>query len=405
MKTLAYHVEMERMARTLALSKVMGKEAFFRDCSPVYMEDIPNDRLPGPNYVKVRNIQTGICGSDVSMFTLHQSLSMSLAVMPSQKRQYMGHETVGIVEEAGKAVRSVRAGDRVIMVKYLSNCSTQGIPKEEWCEACRRGDYVMCTNFGEPARKKHMIGAGFGDCYYAPEDCVMKIDDSISNDQAVLYEPTAVSLHTVLKKAPEPGDRVVVFGGGMIGQNIVQCLKLVQPDCTVYLLDRNSWKQEMALKLGADGIITGNPYEYLSRETGAKYYSDPKKKNQVLIGGVDIVYDSIGADWSFNMGLRILRARGTYVKAGIQMVPTKIDETPLWNQELTVMGVNSYGLDEYEGKTYQSFELVDRLVHEGRLDLSPFITQRYPLSSYKDGFREAIIHGSDTMKVVIDCTR
>lgn len=93
--------------------------------------------------------------------------------------------------------------------------------------------------------------------------------------------------------------------------------------------------------MGADGIIMGNLYEYLSRETGAKYYSDPKKKNQVIIGGVDIVYDSIGVDWSFNMGLRILCARGIYVKAGIQMVPTEIDETPLWNQELTVMGVDS----------------------------------------------------------------
>ena len=121
------------------------------------------------------------------------------------------------------------------------------------------------------------------------------------------------------------------------------------------------------------------------------------------MNGADIVYDTIGAEWAFQMGLRLLRARGTYVKAGIQMVPTTIDETPIWNQELTVIGVDSYGLDEFEGTVYQSFELVHKLMEEDRLDLDGYVTHRYPLSEYKKGFSEVLFHGNETIKVVLEC--
>lgn len=405
MNTLTYHVDIPKMAKTIVLSKIIKKKAFFKKCSPVYFEKEQIDALPNQNYVKVRNVQTGICGSDISLFTLHQSLSMSLAVMPSQIKQYMGHETVGVVEEVGTDVQNLKVGDRVIMRKYLPNCSTKGLPHELWCDACKRGDYVMCANMGEASQPQHMVGAGYGDYYYAPEDCVMKIDDCVTNDQATLYEPCAVSLHAVMKRLPKAGEKVVVLGGGMIGLNIVQFVKLLQPDCTVYLLEKSKIKQELALKIGADKIISGNPYLFLQQETGALYYHDKKNKNQVLVGGVDVVYDSIGASWAFNMGLRVLRARGTYVKVGIQMTKTTIDETPIWNQELNVIGVNSYGLEEYQGQTYQSFDLVDKFVKEGKLKLDGFITQRYPISKYKDGFKKVLFEGNDAIKVVLECNK
>lgn len=405
MKTLAYHVDMNKMAKTIILSKFVGKKAFNKKCSPVYMEAFKTPSLPGDDFIKVRNIQTGICGSDMTMYTIHQSTGMSLAVMPSQKTTYMGHETVGIVEEIGKNVSKFKIGDRVIIKKYMSNCATKGIEENNWCEACKRNDYVMCSNYGEPNRKNHVIGAGFGDVYFAPDSCVMKVEDNISNDYACMYEPCAVSLHAVMKKIPKAGDKVVVLGGGMIGLNIVQFIKILQPDCKVYLLEKSVLKQNLAKKLGADKIILGDPYEFIAKETDAKYYHDEKKKNQVLINGVDMVFDSIGLDWAFNMGIRLIKARGTYVKVGIQMVTTKIDETPIWHQELNIIGVNSYGVDEYEGKMYQSFDLVDKLIKEGKVNLEGFITNRYPLSDFRKGFNEVMFNGQNTIKVIIECDK
>jgi threonine dehydrogenase-like Zn-dependent dehydrogenase len=405
MKTLAYHVDMNKMAKTIILSKIIGPKAFSKNVSPVYMEEFETPKLPSENFVKVRNIQTGICGSDMTLYTIHQSPKMALAVMPSQTTTYMGHETIGVIEEIGNRVKDLKIGDRVIIKKYLPSCATEGIEEENWCDACKKNDYIMCTNYGEPNRDNHMLGAGFGDVYFAPESCVMKIDDEISNDYACMYEPCAVSLHTVMKHIPKAGDKVVVLGGGMIGLNIVQCIKILQPNCTIYLLEKSVLKQNLAKKLGADEIITGNPYEFIAGKTKAKYYYDKKKKNQVLIGGVDIVFDSIGADWAFNMGIRIIKSRGTYVKVGIQMVTTKIDETPIWHRELNIIGVNSYGVDEYEGKLYQSFDLVDKLVKEGKINLDGFITHRYPLSEFRKGFNEVMFNGQNTIKVIIECDK
>lgn len=87
------------------------------------------------------------------------------------------------------------------------------------------------------------------------------------------------------------------------------------------------------------------------------------------------------------------------------MTKTTIDETPIWNQELNVIGVNSYGLEEYQGQTYQSFDLVDKFVKEGKLKLDGFITQRYPISKYKDGFKKVLFEGNDAIKVVLECNK
>lgn len=404
MKTLAYHKDMKKMGMTLALSKFLKNRAFNYNCSPVYMEE--NDlKIPRGDFVKVRNVQTGICGSDMSMYTIHQSTKMTLAVMPGQETTYMGHETVGIIEEIGDEVDDLKIGDRVIIRRYLPSCATKGLRKKDWCEACLKDDYVMCSNYGEANREIHMVGAGFGDYYLAPRSCVMKIDDIVTNDEACLYEPCAVSLHAVLKCKPHKNDKIVVLGGGMIGLNIVQFIKLVEPSVTVYLLEKSKLKQEIALKLGADKIIEGNPYTFIQNETNALYYSDKNKHNQCLINGVDMVYDSIGSSWAFNMGLRLLKARGTYVKVGIQMVPTTIDETPIWNQELNIIGINSYGIDEYKGEMYQSFDLIDKLVKEKRIKLDDFITHKFPLSEYKKGFSQVMFNGNETIKVVLECTK
>lgn len=404
MKTLSYHYDFLRLGLTMGASK-FDRKAFNASFSPVYFDEFPTPDLPRPDFVRVRNIQTGICGSDMSMYTVHQSPKMALAMLPSyQTNTYMGHETVGIVEETGSEVTNVAVGDRVVIQKYLPCCATKGIPEEDWCPNCKSGDYVICTRMGEAPWEHKVIGAGFGDEYLAPASCVMKISDHVSDDYACMIEPCAVSAHTVSKKVPEPGDKVVVLGGGMIGLNVAQFAKIMQPDCTVYLLEKSPMKQKIALRVGADEIIQGNPYEFLAEKTGGTLYTDKgNKKNQWLVNGADIVYDTIGAEWAFQMGLRLLRARGTYVKAGIQMVPTTIDETPIWNQELTVIGVDSYGLDEFEGTVYQSFELVHKLMEEDRLDLDGYVTHRYPLSEYKKGFSEVLFHGNETIKVVLEC--
>ena len=237
MKTLVFEGDIKKIATTLVLSKI-SKKAFNLKCSPISFKTYPEVSLPKDNWIKVRNIQTGICGSDMTFYTCAQSTSMAMYPIPCSDITFLGHETVGIVSEIGSKVTKVHVGDRVVLKEYMQCCSIKGLDEEDYCENCKNGEYTICSNYGEPSKVNIPVGAGFGDYYVGPESKVIKINDNITDDQAVLIEPCAVSLHSVMKKIPNENDKVLVIGGGMIGLNIVQCIKLLQPNCEVHIMER-----------------------------------------------------------------------------------------------------------------------------------------------------------------------
>lgn len=399
MKTLIFEGNIRKVATTLVLSK-FSKKAFNLSCSPISYKTYEDKPLPKDTWIKVKNIQTGICGSDMTFYTCAQSASMAMYPIPCSDITFLGHETVGEVVEVGSAVTRVKVGDRVVLKEYMQCCDIKGYDKEDFCENCKKGEYTICSNYGEPSKIDVPTGAGFGDYYIGPETKVIKIDESISNDEAVMIEPCAVSLHSVMKKIPEVNDKVLVIGGGMIGLNIVQCIKILQPNCEVHVMERVPDKQELCKKLGADYIVSGNPFDYTSKVTNAKKYK--KGKNTMLLGGFDVIYDTVGKHGMFNMAIRLLKARGTYVKVGYQMTNVTFDETPIWWQELNIIGVDSYGMETYNGERIQSFDLVVKLLKEGKLNLNGFITHRFKMSEYKKGFTQCLRKPHETIKVVLE---
>lgn len=399
MRTLTFNADLPKIAATMILSK-FSKKAYNSKFSPVVLENIERQPLPKEDWIRVKNIQTGICGTDMTFYTCKQSSSIAMYPVPGNSKVYMGHETVGEVTEIGDNVTDLKVGDRVIMRKYMQCCALKGYREDDWCDNCKKGEYSICSNYGKDPLVNVTTGAGMGDEYIGPRSQVIKIDKNVTNDQAILIEPAAVSIHSVMKKIPEKGDKVLVIGAGMIGLNIVQFIKVLQPDCTVYVIERSKKKQKLALKLGADKIVEGDAYNYFEKETNAKLYK--KGDNKMLIGGLDIIYDSVGKDYIFNTAIRLLRARGTYVKVGFQMTPTKFDETPIWWQEINIIGVDSYGMEEYKGNTIQSFDLVLKLLKEKKITLDDFITSRYKLSNYKKAFYKMLTNGDKEIKIVLE---
>ena len=399
MKTLIFEGDIKKIATTLVLSK-FSKRAFNLNCSPIRFKTYEDAPLPKDNWIKVRNIQTGICGSDMTFYTCAQSMSMAMYPIPCSDITFLGHESVGVVSEIGKNVKNIKVGDRVVLKEYMQCCDIKGYDPEDFCENCKNGEYTICSNYGEDSKVTIPTGAGFGDYYIGPETKVIKIDDNITDDQAVIIEPCAVSLHSVMKKIPEVNDKVLVIGGGMIGLNIIQCIKLFQPNCEVHVMERVKEKQEFAKRLGADFIVDCDPYEYVAKHTNAKLYK--KGKYKMLLGGFDIIYDTVGKHGIFNDAIRWIKARGTYVKVGYQMTNVTFDETPIWWQEINIIGVDSYGMETYEGERIQSFDLVVKLLNEGKLNFDGFITHRFKLSEYKKGFSQCLRKPHETIKVVLE---
>lgn len=381
MKSIYFDVSIPKIIITKILSRFFPSICFSR-FSPVAFGEFPDQDLPGPSWVRVENQLAGICGTDLSLFFVKAAPSISIAALPGVPRVFMGHEIVGRVIETGADVRTLSVGDRVTMRSYLPCCSMQEIDPP--CDSCRDGNYCTCENFSETKMPEN-TGAGFGDRFVAHHSQLMRIPDGISDEDAVLIEPAAVSLHAVLRRPPRANENVLVIGAGTIGLNVIQFAKAVAPECRIFLMEKIDFKKELALNLGADSLISGDLYKGVAEATGGKLYSGPLG-NRYILGGFDLVYDCVGQSRTIHDSLRWLKAKGDYVMVGNQLSPVSFDQTPVWHQELRMIGVNSHGTEQYGGRTISTFDLTMEMIQNGKICLDGMITHRFPLPEYRKAF-------------------
>jgi threonine dehydrogenase-like Zn-dependent dehydrogenase len=121
-----------------------------------------------------------------------------------------------------------------------------------------------------------------------------------------------------------------------------------------------------------------------------------------MLGGFDLIYDCVGYNNIVHDALRWLKAHGTYVMIGNQLSPITFDQTPLWNQELTMLGVNSHGMENYKGRTLSSFDLAVEMIADKRISLDGFITHRFKLNDYQAAFRLALDKPGHVIKVIFE---
>lgn len=403
MKTIYFEKDIPRILATKAAAKCC-KPLLFTGLNAVkFNRALPDAPLPAEDWLRIRNIACGVCGTDLSFFKATTSTDSALEPIPGSARTYLGHETVGVVEEVGPAVTKYKAGDRVTLREYMSGCGNKGIKPP--CRFCAEGNYNLCENYGEPSPLKLPdTGAGFGDYYLAPEQQLSRLYDELSDDQAVMVEPTAVSIHAVTMSMPQRGEKVMVLGCGTIGLGVVQAIKIFQPDCEVWVMERVKEKQEFAKRLGADHVLSGEPYQAVANAVGKSRVYTGMGGNKMLFGGFDRIYDCVGGSWANTSCLRFLRARGTLVKVGHHMSSIRFDETPIWWQELKIVGIDAHGMEEIDGRRLTTFDLAQELIRDGRYKTEGFITHRFKLEQYKDAFRLMLQNPPELIKIVLDCT-
>ena len=322
MKTVFFDKDIPRIGLTKAAAKCC-KPLLFTGLNAVKYREFPDPPLPAANWMRVRNIASGVCGTDLSFFKATTGTNSALEPIAGTKHTFLGHETIGVVSEIGPEVKKFKVGDRVTLREYMSGCGNKDI--KEPFHFCREGNYCLCENYGEPSPLAlPETGAGWGDSFVAPEQQMSKVFDELSDDEAVMVEPAAVSIHAVLMSPPEKGEKVMVLGCGTIGLGVVQAIKIIQPECEVWVMERIKTKQDFALRLGADHILSGEPYEAVSKATGGSKVYTGMKGNKMMFGGFDRIYDCVGGNWSNTTCLRLLRARGTLVKVGHHMNAIKI---------------------------------------------------------------------------------
>ena len=395
-------VYFEKNIPKILLSKLLRPiwpAVIYSRLSPTRFVNVPEEPLPGPAWVRVRNRLSGICASDLHLLFVDADPRISAAALPGTGRRYLGHEVLGEVVETGAGVTSLTPGERVILGHPEANCFNQEI--EPLCRQCRRGNPVLCENSSAGAGQGGM-GGGWGEGYTAHETMVHKVPDGLDDEAAVLIEPLAVGVRTALRRLPAKDQHALVVGSGIIGLAVIQAVRALSPDCRISAMARYPQQVEMASRLGADEVISKeDSYKAVARITSARLYSGDFK-NRMILGGYDVVYDCIGSRKTIQDSLRWARAGGAVVLAGVSLKPVNVDLTPVWYQEVDLLGLYAHGMEVWNGIEQSTFNLTADLLLNGKLRTDGLITHRYPLAHWRTAVRAAHDKNSGSIKVVLD---
>lgn len=383
----------------LKVASAFNKYAALGRISPVQYGDVKEPEIPNPRWIKVKNIACGLCGTDLHFIFMDLDPKCFPAAVPGIARKFLGHELLAKVVEVSADAGDFKVGDRVTMRIDWPSCFQMEIDPP--CPQCAAGNYMLCLNLGKKELPLKDVGGGFSPYMVMHKTQPFKVPDKLNDDRALLLEPTAGVVHAVNKAVPEKGQKVLVIGAGTIGLLTVAVTRALSPKAEIFCLARHDYQAKIAKEMGADEVVRPGKdlYRRIGNITGAKYFSG-MFKNEILLGGFDVIFDSVGNEKSINDALRWAKGQGKVVILGIDFHPAKIDITTIWNQELMVTGINCHAM---EGKTESSFDLAAKLLSQVNFPVDQMITHRYPMSKYKDAIHTFMGKSrSKAVKIVLD---
>ncbi|HEY7331790.1 MAG TPA: zinc-binding dehydrogenase [Candidatus Limnocylindria bacterium] len=328
--------------------------------------------LPGPGWVRLRPILSGLCGTDIALLTGKTSAAMSpFASFPA----VLGHEIVARVAESGERV----------VVDPLLGCVPRGLDP---CPSCVRGEPGLCLRTAEgsisPAPMLgycHDLPGGWSDEIVAHSSQLHPVPDVLSDEAAVLVEPLSVALHAVLAAPPSDGERVLVIGAGTIGLCAAAALRLAAPEVGVVVAARHAAQRDLAARFGTH--VASDPLAAAVEHAGARRHR-PLVGEDVLTGGFAHVYDCVGSAASLDASLRVAAPRGRVVILGGPAIVRDLDWTPAWTRELRVEGAYVYGTEHgLPGAPHTMDAAMRLLVEHPELPIGELVTHRFRLEEWR----------------------
>lgn len=366
---------------------------------PLRLRDVDPPELPGDDWVRVKPRLSGICGSDLATIDGHSSRYfepiVSFPFVP-------GHEVVGELDD----------GSRVVVVPVLA-CAARGI--EPPCPACAEGEVNRCERlaFGhlEPGLQSgfcESTGGGWSTVMIAHRSQLVPVPDDLSDEAAVLVEPTACAVHAARSLAASAGPvgRVAVIGAGTLGLLTIAALGKLTSATEIVATAKHPEQRRLARELGADVVVSAGAElaRYIRSATGSMVLGGPTGAGSAngsggasghggqLTGGVAQVVDCVGTDTSLAQALQVVAPGGTVLVVGMPGVTT-LDLTSLWHREVALRGCYAYVRDDFDA----AIDLVRDL------DLARLVTATYPLARYEDAIAHAANAGSrGAVKIAFD---
>ncbi len=320
----------------------------------------------GPGQVLVTMAYGGICGSD-----LHYFHDGGFGTVRIKRPMTLGHEVAGTVTAVAPGVTRVKVGDRVA-VNPSRPCAA--------CKYCLEGLPNQCLDmrfYGSAMRDPHVDGAFRTQLVCDAVQCEV-VAPGVPLELAALAEPFSVCLHGVSRAGSLLGKRVLVSGCGPIGTLAIAAAR-VHGAAEVVAVDVTDATLAIARAMGAD--LTVN----VATDTDwAGRYSADK-------GSFDVMLECSGNNAALRAGMEVMRPRGVIVQLGLGGDVT-ISQNMVVAKELTICGSFRF---------HAEFALAVRLINEGRVDLRPVVTHRFPITQAREAF-ELASDRSRSMKVLLD---
>jgi len=401
MKALQFNVNVPKFLIIQALRPISGSFCYRGPFSTAKLVDMPEPKLPSPEWVKLKTRLCGVCGSDINLLFLKDSPTASpFTSFPCVP----GHEICGEIVETGREVENCKTGDLVAIVPSL-NCYTRAI--KPVCRSCAAGLTANCENFAEGAFSPGMfigickdINGGFAEYVVAHKSQVYLVPAGVSPESAALVEPLAVGLQAVLDNRPKDSDKVLVIGGGVIGAMVVKSMRALDSSCDITVVEPSLFAAEYVQKCGANRTIKGGIIDAAVEIARGRAYK-PLLGERVLMGGFDKVYDTVGHADTLNMALRVTATNGTLSVIGIGK-EVKLDLTTLWLKLQTVKGCYGYRYNNINGGRKHAYEMALDLISSKKIQVDDMLTHKFPLEQYREMIEINVKKGANrAMKTAI----
>ena len=306
--------------------------------------EVPMPELTEKDNVLVKMTAAGICGSDVGIY--HGT--NAAATYP----RIIGHEMVGVVSKVGENVTHLKAGDRVI-VNQVTSCGH--------CYPCSKNRGNVCDNL--KVRGVHIDG-GYREYIAVPENDCYILPESLSDEDAVMIEPTTIAIQSCTRAELEKEDMLLIYGAGALGSSI---LKIAHTICDhIIVADIMDDKLAEAKQNGASytiNVATENFQEKVLEYTKGR--------------GATVSIDAACVKNSLLLLLQATGNAGRVITMGFSTAATEVNQFLITSKELDVRG--SRLQNKMFGKAIE-------MIEKGTLDLNHSISHTFPLTKAQEAF-------------------
>jgi L-iditol 2-dehydrogenase len=330
------------------------------------MMEVPDPVIAEDTDVLIRMKSLGVCGSDIHYYTTGR--------IGKQVVQYpftVGHEGAGQVEAVGRAVKSLKAGDRIAiepaMPCWQCDQCISGRP-----HTCLRLRFLGCPGQAEGCLSEYIV---------MPETSCFKISNSLTYDQAAIIEPLSIGVYAVNQSVLLKGASMGIFGFGPIGMSVFMAARN-RGAGKIFVTDRIKERLMIADREGA--LMTANP----DREDIVCKISEENP------GLLDAVFECCGQQEATNQAVELLKPGGKLMIIGIpEFERWSFDVDNLRRKEICIQNVR---------RQNNSVEEAHDLITGGPTKLDSMITHHFAfadacvafdlVANYEDGVMKAMIH-------------